>query len=193
MCSLNKKLTLFDYMVGEFVKWHKEKVCCSDISDNEVLKTLKLTRCMKLLYFTCLASVGKDNGNYKGLFRTFNTFLAYQRGPVEENVYNNRKFLFRYRFDGEFLQKRENPLGEILPNSNLEEYNQEKKLIDKAIGDLKNIPKFPMNDTDALVDLSHNLKLWKESIAFSYPLLPTRFESELKREKELFDKKCANL
>lgn len=196
MCNLNKKLVLFDYTVEQFVKWDKEITNRQQGLDNEVLKSFSFTRFMKLLYFTCLESVNVENSDI-GLFKIFRKFLAYENGPVEVDVYNNRSFLFRYKFNGRFLERRkkedeqkenEEKLYEVYSNK-LEGYKEEKKAIDEAIKKLRKRNKdiFHMENTIFLVELSHNLKLWKSASFFSYPIIDTSIKS-LKEEKELFEK-----
>ncbi len=202
MCNINKKLTLFDYAVGEFVKWDKDVTGRYDCSNNEILTSFNFTRFMKLLYFTSLASVDANSPSVH-LFNTFDKFLAYKNGPVEADVYNNRNFLFNYRFNGDFLEKIEESQKEATSfenerkdfyEDNLRIYDRDKKILDNAIVQLRNLgSKFPMTNTDALIELSHDLKLWKDAVFFSYPLLDTRFFEQLKEEKECFDEKFSIL
>ncbi len=195
MCNLNKKLILFDYMVGKFVEWDKEITNRSHAETDEILKSFGFTRYMKLLYFTCLESVDLERQEEEeeyNLFNTFDTFFAYQNGPVEDHVYNNRSFLFNYEFKGDFLETLKNTTDPLekervdIYNTNIKGiYKKDVTLIDRAIASLKRKKNFPMADTQALISLSHNLKLWKSAIVLPFPKLDICSEN-LWEEKKLF-------
>ncbi|MCC8143607.1 MAG: hypothetical protein LIO97_06730, partial [Tannerellaceae bacterium] len=73
---------------------------------NECLEKFNAVRFMKLLYFTCLESCSDfvEGKSENTLFDLFDDFLAYEKGPVEIDVYSYyRSILPRYVFNGQFL------------------------------------------------------------------------------------------
>ncbi len=193
-------------MVGKFVKWDNTIIGRNNPTDDEILKSFNFTRYMKLLYFTCLASVNlteeeeeEEEEDRKiitkmGLFSTFDSFWAYENGPVETHVYSNRSFLFNYEFKNGVLETLKDKTDsfeqsriKIYKKNITSTYVTDTVLIDKSIEWLINQGQaFPMTDTKALVDLSHSLKLWKDAIFLQNPILDINI-SNLKEEKELFE------
>ncbi|MFJ1323613.1 type II toxin-antitoxin system antitoxin SocA domain-containing protein [Capnocytophaga canis] len=144
-------------MIGRFIDWEEEirkEKEEKETSPEEILEGFSQTRLMKLLYFTCLASFENKKGF--DLFRIFNNFEAYPRGPVEVDMYSNRSELTNFKYNGFYLEKLSD--------------NEDVKIsidiavkisIDRAINFLKQKKdSFNMLDTDFLVELSHKLPLW---------------------------------
>lgn len=200
-CSLNKKLTLFDHIISECIKWEKEITNTGDENNtNDILKSFNSTKFMKLLYFICLASVNPDKPEEYNLFYTFDHFFAYKNGPVEVNVYQNRENPFNYLYDHVkdqyyFMNTKEINIPELMLerqsffDDNLKTYQQEKSIIDRAIDNLKMRKNFPMTDINNLVELSQG-KLWRETVYLEYPFMDTDFPIETRKERILFDEKC---
>ncbi len=188
MSHLNKKLTLFDYIIGKFNAWHKEE---------NSPEPLTFTRCIKLLYFTCLASVDEENS--EGLFRTFNNFSVYDRGPVENNLMNNRIFLFNYYFQGEILRSKGNNTEiererKQKYQNNLAKYRSETTIIasiDTTISKLKKqVPNLVNMDTDSLVNLSFKVLGEDEMLNLLNPVLSN---DHLQEKQEIFYKELSTI
>ncbi len=121
---------------------------------NYVLRDFNVTRAMKLLYFTCLISVDEKNNKSPNLFNTFDNFLAYPNGPVEEDVYSNCSLLFTFRKKAgedylETLQSRPEDMSQIeelrfdeYKNNNSESINLRKAMIDDAVKKLSNTTEY---------------------------------------------------
>ncbi len=155
--NLRNKLDTFSYMIGRFIDWEEEirkEKEEKETSPEEILEGFSQTRLMKLLYFTCLASFENKKGF--DLFRIFNNFEAYPRGPVEVDMYSNRSELTNFKYNGFYLEKlSDNEAVKISIDIAV------KISIDRAINFLKQKKdSFNMLDTDFLVELSHKLPLW---------------------------------
>lgn len=154
--NLRNKLDTFSYMIGRFIDWEEEirkEKEEKETSPEEILEGFSQTRLMKLLYFTCLASFENKKGF--DLFRIFNNFEAYPKGPVEVDVYSNRSGLPGFEYNGFYLEKLSDEAVKISIDIAV------KISIDRAINFLKQKKdSFNMLDTDFLVELSHKLPLW---------------------------------
>lgn len=106
MCKLREKLIVFDLLVEKLVKWQSEllKAKGEDPSNDECLQKFDSVRFMKLLYFVCLESCQESLED--NLFGLFDNFLAYERGPVEVDVYSNRSILPRYTYENSCLREK---------------------------------------------------------------------------------------
>lgn len=179
MCLLRKKLILFDYTIGKLVEWKQKEN--PEMSVDACLKELSGIRLMKLLYFVCLASVKEEVEDVqKTLLGIFDNYLAYENGPVEVDAYNNRASLFHYRFVDNVLQvsseyrksfeyefglfedefKVDDPFKTLIAKEKL---TDQIKMIDDSFDLLEEKKVLVCEETQNLVNLSHNLKLWNEA------------------------------
>lgn len=193
MCRI-KKTAAFEYVVTKLIglDLKNEDMAAMDPTKrkelNEKLSEYPMTRYMKLLYFLCLkdTQIEKDEQDTKKTFtdwdnlkttatllNVFNNFEALRNGPVEVDIYNNRRYegmfsLFTFEDDGK-LKLRENDL-DSKARSVLNETDEDiQKAVDGALEVLKQksskiIPNKSILEqgTTAVVELSHNLdpKVW---------------------------------
>ena len=126
MCRI-KKTAAFEYIVTKLIGLDRknEDMAAMDPTRrkdlNEKLSEYPMTRYMKLLYFLCLkdTQIKKDEqvsnntftgwddlkNNNKLLLNVFNNFVAYKNGPVDIDIYENRRnegmfSLFTFESDG---------------------------------------------------------------------------------------------
>ena len=126
MCRI-KKTAAFEYIVTKLIglDLKNEDMAAMDPTRrkelNEKLSEYPMTRYMKLLYFLCLkdTQIKKDKqvsnntftgwddlkNNNKLLLNVFNNFVAYKNGPVDIDIYENRRnegmfSLFTFESDG---------------------------------------------------------------------------------------------
>lgn len=176
----------------EWQKQEKEREGDAMFSTQKCLEGLTGVRLMKLLYFICLKSVKEEVENIEDtLFGIFKNYLAYEHGPVEVDAYNNRSSLLRYKFEDRTLKESheyrnsfeyefnlnqeefyrlnnnaDKALDELIEKEKITRY---KKMIDESIlslqksGNYLNGQSFILTETEDLVSLSHDLKLWDEA------------------------------
>ena len=105
------KMLLFNKLIEELVKWKEEKNRQTEL---EVLKDLSFVPLMKCLYIVCLLTV--EENSEESLFDLFDKFVAYPKGPVDEDCYYFMDKLPEYTirdYEGlEYLSKRQ-PLNNI--------------------------------------------------------------------------------
>lgn len=132
-----KKIEIFK----SFLKIIKQKNKESEIQIQE--KDGINTWYMKMLYFTCLQSVDTNKTNDIGLFKYFNNWFAYTRGPVEKPCYDV-----------------------LLECSDIESaIDEEDEVVEKikeAIDYLYNTIIDVIKNVQGLVNLSHDLYLWEK-------------------------------
>lgn len=201
MCRI-KKTAAFEYIVTKLIglDLKKENLAAMDPTRrkelNEKLSEYPMTRYMKLLYFLCLqdTQIKKDKqvsnntftgwddlkNNDKLLLNVFNNFVAYQNGPVDIDIYENRRnegmfSLFTFESDG-MLKLRENNLDSKAKSV----LNETDKSLETAVDDAlkalnengsKIIPgkSILKQSTTAVVELSHNLDLnvWNDCFYYN--------------------------
>ena len=155
-----------------------------------------MTRYMKLLYFLCLqdTQIKKDKqvsnntftgwddlkNNNKLLLNVFNNFVAYKNGPVDSDIYENRRnegmfSLFTFESDG-MLKLRENNLDSKAKSVLNETDNNLETAVDDALKALdengsKIIPGKSIleQSTTAVVELSHKLdpNVWNDCFYYN--------------------------
>lgn len=206
MCAIKNKLLIYDYLIGKLVDWDSEVQSCTKARSLYNLTNVKLMKC---LYAVCLLSVKGKERIEDTLFGLFDYFLAYPKGPVEFETYNNKSVLLRYELGYEeaskrlYLQECENfrleqiimfqlpndgsvkPTDEtllsVIQKNRLEEYM---KMVDQSLEILKKAKDFPkLNEVDALVELCH-LNLWQEAYYSVNKRVDTRNIAKLKAECE---------
>lgn len=200
MCRI-KKTAAFEYIVTKLIglDLKKENMAAMDPAKrkelNEKLSEYPMTRYMKLLYFLCLkdTQIKKDeqvlNNTFTGwdnlkttakLLNVFDNFVAYENGPVEIDIYENRRnegmfSLFTFESNG-MLKLREKDLDSKANNVLNETDNNLETAVDKALKALnengsKIIPGKSIleQSTTAVVDLSHNLnpKVWHDCFYYN--------------------------
>lgn len=200
MCRI-KKTAAFEYIVTKLIglDLKKENMAAMDPTRrkelNEKLSEYPMTRYMKLLYFLCLkdTQIEKDEQDSKKTFTSwdklkttatllnvFNNFVAYQNGPVEIDIYENRRnegmfSLFTFESNGQ-LKLRENDLDSKANNVLNETDGDIQKAVDGALKALeqkssKIIPSKSIleQSTTAVVELSHNLdpKVWHDCFYYN--------------------------
>ena len=201
MCRI-KKTAAFEYIVTKLIglDLKKENLAAMDPTRrkelNEKLSEYPMTRYMKLLYFLCLkdTQIKKDEqvlnntftswddlkNNNKLLLNVFNNFVAYQNGPVDIDIYENRRnegmfSLFTFESNGQLKLRDDNLKSKA--NSVLTEIDKNtQNAVNKALEKLKNksskiIPSKSIleQSTTAVVDLSHNLdpKVWHDCFYYN--------------------------
>lgn len=174
MCNQQEKLPIFAYTLKSLLDLQLQLDSEDGDSEEEdsegnrkaayerVLRSFSNTRTMKLLYFTCLESVTVNESGGKvediGLFKCFDNFRAYERGPVEVDIYKQLSeipgFVYQLgRFVSVNIEKLE-AIARQIPDKLAE-------AIKKAIKNLKDrLSKEVFCDTQKLVDKSHMLPLW---------------------------------
>ncbi|WP_315023137.1 hypothetical protein [Alloprevotella tannerae] len=200
MCRI-KKTAAFEYIVTKLIglDLKNENLAAMDPTRrkelNEKLSEYPMTRYMKLLYFLCLkdTQIEKDeqdsNKTFTGwdnlkttatLLNVFDNFVAYQNGPVEIDIYENRRnkgmfSLFTFERDGK-LKLRVDDLNSKANNVLNETDGDIQKAVDGALKALeqkssKIIPSKSIleQSTTAVVDLSHNLdpKVWNDCFYYN--------------------------
>lgn len=201
MCRI-KKTAAFEYIVTKLIglDLKNENMAAMDPTRrkelNEKLSEYPMTRYMKLLYFLCLkdTQIKKDEqdskktftgwddlkNNNKLLFNVFNNFVAYQNGPVDIDIYEDRRnegmfSLFTFESDG-MLKLRENNLDSKAKSV----LNETDKSLETAVDDAlkalnengsKIIPGKSIleQSTTAVVELSHNLdpNVWNDCFYYN--------------------------
>lgn len=184
--SLNNKLTLFDYFVDELIQWQREVQ--PELNHEQALQTFTFKRYMKLLYFTGLQSVKENSMNVDDtLFGVFDNFVALKSGPVEEDIYNNRTFLPKYQFDGQYLTLRNIPLNWANDYDERLIVLYESKL-KNALKELKTNRYLPFSNTHELILLSHQQPIWQQARLTNSGRLTVNNIYDLKEEYRLFSR-----
>lgn len=200
MCRI-KKTAAFEYIVTKLIglDLKKENLAAMDPTRrkelNEKLSEYPMTRYMKLLYFLCLkdTQIEKDEQDSNKTFTSwdnlkttakllnlFDNFVAYQNGPVEIDIYENRRnegmfSLFTFESNGQLKLRDDNLKSKA--NSVLTEIDKNtQNAVNKALDKLKNksskiIPSKSIleQSTTAVVELSHNLdpKVWHDCFYYN--------------------------
>lgn len=180
------KMLLFNKLIEELVKWKEEK---NRQTEQQVLKDLSFVPLMKCLYIVCLLTV--EENSEESLFDLFNKFIAYPKGPVDEDCYffmdqlpdytiwNNdgieeltRKLSYRKDLSSriDFLNRKISDKDKIEIVSDIEEknklllineYKKYNELLDKAIGILKDATFFPGFREKERLIDLTHMKVWK--------------------------------
>lgn len=178
------KMLLFNTLIEKLVKWKEEK---NRQTEQEVLKDLSFVPLMKCLYIVCLLTIKEDSK--ESLFDLFDKFVAYPKGPVDEDCYFFMDQLPDYTIwnnDGveELTRKQSNRLDlssridflnrkisnimvyhieEIDKTLLINKYEAYNEMLDKAIDILKGALSFPgFREKERLVDLTH-MKVWEDA------------------------------
>lgn len=185
MCLLRKKLLLFDYTIGKLIEWDRE---VNKRKAEESLLNFSNTRLMKCIYAICLMSVEGSKQLEDTIFKIFDDFVAYPKGPLEEEIYTNRSSLIRYdvlynaelhktrlienkTYKEEFWVNYHLGLEEFTTDSSkalfrlIEKEQGLKNIIqkvDESIDKLSNWANFPFNDRIELINSTH-LGLWYDA------------------------------
>lgn len=165
-----KKVTTFEEVVLRLIDWETLKKSPDTIREaNRKLEGYSMTRYMKLLYFLCIADAMPEGS--RSLLKTFNSFKAYQYGPVEEGIYLRRTIpgafvYFGFDMDRRILQfkdantdmveKRREAVAGVFTNDKIQF-----DAIDSAIEVLGG-KQFLTADAATLVSLSHSLEAWQQ-------------------------------
>ena len=200
MCRI-KKTAAFEYIVTKLIglDLKKENLAAMDPTRreelNEKLSEYPMTRYMKLLYFLCLKDTQRKKAQQDSkktftswdklkttatLLNVFNNFVAYENGPVEIDIYENRRnegmfSLFTFESNG-MLKLREKDL-DSKANSVLNETDKTtQNAVNKSLKTLKNksskiIPSKSIleQSTTAVVELSHKLdpNVWHDCFYYN--------------------------
>ncbi|WP_315552403.1 hypothetical protein [Alloprevotella tannerae] len=200
MCRI-KKTAAFEYIVTKLIglDLKKENLAAMDPTRrkelNEKLSEYPMTRYMELLYFLCLTDTQREKDEQDSnntfiswdnlkttatLLNVFDNFVAYEDGPVEIDIFENRRnegmfSLFTFESNG-MLKLREKDL-DSKENSVLNETdNNLETAVDKALKALnengsKIIPGRSIleQSTTAVVELSHNLSpnVWNDCFYYN--------------------------
>lgn len=116
-----KKMKVFEYVVAQSIGMGRGEAKTKE-EYNTLLRKYNITHWMKTLYFICLSDYDRKfspleyklfgNSAFgikpKNLFSLFNGWTAYENGPVEADIYDNRFFINKlsplFSYDGYFLQ-----------------------------------------------------------------------------------------
>lgn len=200
MCRI-KKTAAFEYIVTKLIglDLKNEDMAAMDPTRrkelNEKLSEYPMTRYMKLLYFLCLKDTQREKDKQDSkkkftnwdnlkttatLLNVFNNFVAYENGPVEIDIYENRRnegmfSLFTFESNG-MLKLREKDL-DSKANSVLNETGKTtQNAVNKSLKTLKNksskiIPSKSIleQSTTAVVELSHKLdpNVWNDCFYYN--------------------------
>ena len=183
MCRL-PKIAVFEFFVSKLIGLDLAKIgkmAPWKIKEfDQKLSDYTMTRYMKLLYFLCLVDAGGEGGgetNSGGkLLKIFNNFVAYQRGPVEEDIYRKRHeeeafVLFTYEQGCLKLKQGSDSLSLMVPKADQEAVANALEVLGQChIGDTgleKNI--LEEKEDTVLVELSHNLskEVWPDAFYYS--------------------------
>jgi uncharacterized phage-associated protein len=182
------KMLLFNKLIEELVKWKKEK---NRQTEQEVLKDLSFVPLMKCLYIVCLLTV--EENSEKSLFDLFDKFVAYPKGPVDEDCYffmdqlpdytiwnndgveelnrkpsNNMNLSSRIDFINREISNKNkmevvSGIEEIDKSLLINEYEQYNEILDKAIGILKNASFFPGFREKERLIDLTHMKVWEDA------------------------------
>lgn len=200
MCRI-KKTAAFEYIVTKLIGLDLKKENLAAMAPtrrkelNEKLSEYPMTRYMKLLYFLCLKDTQREKAQQDSkktftgwdnlkktatLLNVFDNFVAYQNGPVEIDIYENRRnegmfSLFTFESNGQLKLRDDNLKSKA--NSVLNETGKTtQNAVNKSLKALKNksskiIPSKIIleQSTTAVVDLSHNLdpKVWHDCFYYN--------------------------
>ena len=178
MIEVRKKLILSDYVIAKLVEGKTN----DDVIG--VLKKLSTTQLMKLLYLTILQCVEVEGDNQKSYrntpFGILDNWIAYLNGPVEDDVYLSLSFLptikqssvrnYKLRDKSDSNDIRQfyflNDTFDFSDNNELRmklirkyELNNQMEWINKGVQEI-DITKFPFNDIQKLIWITHSGKLW---------------------------------
>ncbi len=200
MCRI-KKTAVFEYIVTKLIglDLKNENLAAMDPTRrkelNEKLSEYPMTRYMKLLYFLCLKDTQREKDKQDSkkkftnwdnlkttatLLNVFNNFVAYENGPVEIDIYENRRnegmfSLFTFESNG-MLKLREKDLDSKANNVLNETDGDIQKAADGALKALeqkssKIIPSKSIleQSTTAVVELSHKLdpNVWHDCFYYN--------------------------
>lgn len=110
-----QKMKVFEYIVAQSIGMGQGRAKAKE-EYNALLRKYNITHWMKTLYFICLSDYDRnyslDNETFKitpkNLFSLFDGWTAYENGPVEADIYDNRFFINKlsplFSYDGYFLQ-----------------------------------------------------------------------------------------
>ena len=163
MCIANEKLKYFSYILSQLINLQRRKdLHCELLNDSEILNRFSNTRIMKFLYCLCLESVDiKRDFDGKDLFDIFDEFYAYRNGPVEVDVYGYLDIIPGFTYNnGRF----ENLIRNEVSVLNDENYTN---LINKSIEGLNRMSISTFNDQIKLIEITHNMLLWKEAYVYT--------------------------
>lgn len=182
------KMLLFNKLIEELVKWKEEK---NRQTEQEVLKDLSFVPLMKCLYIVCLLTV--EENSEESLFDLFDKFIAYPKGPVDEDCYffmdqlpdytiwNNdgveeltKKLSNRMDLSSriDFLNKKISDKDKMKIVSGIEEidkslliseYKKYIGILDKAVGILKNASFFPGFREKERLIDLTHMKVWEDA------------------------------
>lgn len=200
MCRI-KKTAAFEYIVTKLIglDLKNEDMAAMDPTRrkelNEKLSEYPMTRYMKLLYFLCLKDTQREKDKQDSkkkftnwdnlkttatLLNVFNNFVAYENGPVEIDIYENRRnegmfSLFTFESNG-MLKLREKDL-DSKANSVLNETGKTtQNAVNKSLKTLKNksskiiqSKSILEQSTTAVVELSHKLdpNVWHDCFYYN--------------------------
>lgn len=176
-----KKTATFEYIVTKLIGLDLKNENMVNMSPtrrkelNKKLSEYPMTRYMILLYFICLKDAQIKAKKATQLFNIFDSFIAYHNGPVEIEIYDNRRYegtftLFTFESNG-MLKLREKGL-DSKASTILNEVSKDTQIsIDIALESLKHFSSKAVpsknileHSTTAVVELSHKLdkKVWHD-------------------------------
>ena len=142
------KLYLFSYIFRNLVDMHMKRNRCDE---KQAISSFSTKRAMRLLYFICLNSATEKDS---GLFRYFDSFCAYMRGPVEIDIYQAYDIIPGLIYENEHYTDI-NPVDfNMIDTAILVE-------TDIAINKLMMFPLEIFNSEEKLSDLTHKTELWE--------------------------------
>lgn len=158
MCRINNKIRLF----SEFLNLLMERFGMNDFKQLFVYK---------LHYLMCVDSVsnetGEGNGNGVSMFNVFDNFRALKNGPVEWDIYVNRDIIPGWTYDqntASFKVDENAPAYEN--NTNQDELEMLQASVNSLSMKLGLSRNYQPNDDRTIIDLielTHELKLWKHT------------------------------
>lgn len=116
-----QKMKVFEYIVAQSIGMGRGEAKTREEYD-ALLRNYNITHWMKTLYFICLSDYDRKFSSREGKFpddgvfaikqgnllKLFDGWTAYEKGPVEADIYDNRFFINElsplFSYDGYFLQ-----------------------------------------------------------------------------------------
>ncbi len=151
MEKIERKKKCFEYIVTQLKVWNKEVVGTDSMVSFTRLKLHKL-----LFLISSITALPED----KKVLQIFDNFYAMPYGPVESDIYNE---MVRDSFTALSFSERSVNFKKEFDVDNFD--NNDKKLIDEAIAELKkeniNLVQY---QASTLVDITHKWSSWKYAI-----------------------------
>lgn len=161
MAALKDKLDLIDYLITQILNWRKE-IDEREYDESKVLNYLGCVPLMKMQYIISLLTVRNyseaSQDDKIGLFKYFDSYYAYPKGPVEVDCYYNMSKLSNYSLDDKGFVRNEtssNNAPLVIPEPLVIR-------IKSSFDKLSSCKGFDFWNKEFLIDLTHRTWLWRD-------------------------------